>query len=406
MTFMTGYWRRWPTGKVTEKETIMLTRVDMERRERENLAPYAAKCTESRGRANEEAEHRYRTAYQRDRDRIVHSTAFRRLEYKTQVFLTHEGDHFRTRLTHTMEVAQIARTIARALNLNEDLTEAVALGHDLGHTPFGHSGEEVLNELMKGHGGFEHNRHSLRVVDVMEHPYPQFSGLNLTFEVRQCIAKHTTSYDRPSASELGSGNPPLEGQVVDAADAIAYNSHDLDDALAMGIIAPEDLQGLDIFRRTAKDFAASLRELTLEERIRRTAKLLIDVVATDLIETATEAIEKSGVGSTDDVRSAGSRLVHLGADVQAMMHQLEEFLMKNVYNHRDVSTMTAKAKRVVEQVFEAYCNDPSKMPPKYCRRAEAGEREKYQVICDYIAGMTDRYARGEHRRLFDPSERV
>ena len=220
----------------------MLTRTDFEARELRELAAYAAKSAETRGRVHAEPEHHYRTAYQRDRDRVVHSTAFRRLEYKTQVFLTHEGDFFRTRLTHTLEVAQISRTLARALNLNEDLTEAVALAHDLGHTPFGHSGEDALNELMHEHGGFEHNRHGLRIVDYLEHPYPQFRGLNLTYEVRECIIKHATSYDRPTAAPgFAPGTPPLEGQVVEMADSIAYDSHDLDDALAMGATQATEL---------------------------------------------------------------------------------------------------------------------------------------------------------------------
>jgi len=264
----------------------MLTRQDVEARERRELAPYAAKSAESRGREHPEQEHEYRTAYQRDRDRIVHSTAFRRLEYKTQVFLTHEGDFFRTRLTHTLEVAQIARTLARSLNLNEDLTETVALAHDLGHTPFGHAGEEALRELMAGAGGFEHNRHGVRIIDYLEHPYPQFRGLNLTYEVRECIAKHATAYDESSADGFADGWPPLEGQAVDVADSIAYDSHDLDDALAMGIVSPADLEDLAIFRQAATDFASSLADLSCDQRIRRIAKLLIQLMASDAIETS------------------------------------------------------------------------------------------------------------------------
>ncbi|MGB2998552.1 MAG: deoxyguanosinetriphosphate triphosphohydrolase [Phycisphaerae bacterium] len=382
----------------------MLTREDFEARERDILAPYAAKSAESRGRVHAEAEHPYRTVYQRDRDRIVHSTAFRRLEYKTQVFLTHEGDHFRTRLTHTLEVAQIARTLARALNLNEDLTEAVALAHDLGHTPFGHSGEEALRKLMQDYGGFEHNRHGIRIVDYLEHPYPRFRGLNLTYEVRECIAKHATSYDRPALSEFGDGPPPLEGQIVELADAIAYDSHDLDDALAMGILSAEDLQHLDVFRQAASNFAATLADLSLDQRIRRIVKLLIDLMVCDALATGSQAVKEAGVQSVDDVRTHGDRLVRLSAGLQSKVKQLEDFLLERVYSHYHVARMTTKAKRFLERIFEAYQSNPNQLPPKYRERARGEGLEA--AICDYVAGMTDRYARDEYRRLYEPFERV
>jgi dGTPase len=382
----------------------MLSRREFEAREERELAPYAAKSAQSRGRAHAEPEHAYRTAYQRDRDRVVHSTAFRRLEYKTQVFLTHEGDFFRTRLTHTLEVAQIARTLARALNLNEDLTEAVALAHDLGHTPFGHSGEEALRELMRDHGGFEHNHHGLRIVDKLEHPYPQFRGLNLTYEVRECIDKHATSYDKPHSTQFDAGNPPLEGQVVEMADAIAYDSHDLDDAIAMGVVSPTELHDLAIFRQAASDFATTLADLTEDQRIRRIAKLLIDLMVTDTIGTSERAIREAGVTNVDAVRAAPVRLVRLSEGLQPKVKQLEVFLMERVYRHYRVARMMTKSKRFITKIYEAYQANCDQLPPTYYERAK---QEGLEIaICDYIAGMTDRYAQDEYQRLYEPFERV
>ena len=382
----------------------MLTRRDFEARELRELAPYAAKARETQGRVHPEPEHEYRTAYQRDRDRVVHSTAFRRLEYKTQVFLTHEGDFFRTRLTHTMEVAQIARTLARALNLNEDLTEAVALAHDLGHTPFGHSGEEALRELMADHGGFEHNRHGVRIIDYLEHPYPQFRGLNLTWEVREGIAKHATQYDHPAAEGFDDAPPPLEGQVVEIADSIAYDSHDLDDALAMDIISAGDLEHLAIFQQAAADFEKTLADLSLDQRIRRIAKLLIDLMVSDVIVGAEREIAGAGVARVADVRAAGRRLVHLSPDLETKARELEAFLMDRVYRHYRVVQMTTKARHFVTKIFEAYQTNPDQLRPGYRRRADAEGLER--VIADYIAGMTDRFAQDEYRRLYEPFERV
>ena len=393
-----------------------MTRRQFEQREQRLLAPYAAKSAESRGRIYPEPEHAYRTAYQRDRDRVVHSTAFRRLEYKTQVFLTHEGDYYRTRLTHTLEVAQIARTLARALNLNEDLTEAAALAHDLGHTPFGHSGEEALEALMKDHGGFEHNRQGVRIVDYLEHPYPGFPGLNLTYEVRECIAKHATSYDHPAASALAPGQPcserfsllqgppPLEGQIVELADSIAYDSHDLDDALAMGIMSAEDLVDLDIFRQAAADFAESLADLSLDQRIRRIAKLLIDLMASDTIATSAEALRASGVRSVEDVRRAERRLIGLSPALEPKVRELEAFLLERVYGHKRVARRMTEAKRLVGCLFKAYRDKPARLPPAYRKRAKEEGLER--AISDYIAGMTDRFAQAEYQRICEPSERV
>ncbi len=384
----------------------MLTRPDFEAREDRELAPYAARARASRGRTHREAEHPYRTAYQRDRDRIVHCTAFRRLEYKTQVFLTHEGDYFRTRLTHTLEVAQIARTLARALNLNEDLVEAVALAHDLGHTPFGHSGEEALRELMADHGGFEHNRHGIRIVDLLEHPYPQFRGLNLTYEVRECIAKHATSYDHPlpATGDFTDGPPPLEGQVVELADAIAYDSHDLDDAISMGILEVDELRELDLFQQAAEDFAESLADLSVSQRIRRIAKLLIDLMVSDAIETSERAVAEAGVDGIEKVRAMPGRLVRMSKGLQPKMEELEAHLMARVYKHYRVSRMMMKAKRFLKQIFEAYLANPDQLPPKY--QAQTDREGPHRAICDYVAGMTDRYAQDEYRRLYEPFERV
>jgi len=382
----------------------MLTRENFEDRERRELAPYAAKSAETRGRVHPESEHAYRTAYQRDRDRVVHSTAFRRLEYKTQVFLTHEGDFFRTRLTHTMEVAQIARTLARALNLNEDLTEAVALAHDLGHTPFGHSGEEALRELMQDHGGFEHNRHGVRIIDYLEHPYPQFRGLNLTYEVRECIAKHATSYDHPAVEGFDAGHPPLEGQVVEIADSIAYDSHDLDDALAMEIISPSDLENLAVFRQAAADFESSLAALSVDQRIRRIAKLLIDLMVGDTIATSERAIRQAAIRQVAAVRTAPGRLIRLSDTLQPKVRELEASLLKRVYSHYRVARMMTKAKRFIREIFRAYQDNPDQLPPPY--RARADQEGLEIAICDYIAGMTDRYAQDEYQRLYEPFERV
>jgi dGTPase len=382
----------------------MLTREDFEAREARELAPYAARAADSGGRTHDEPEHRYRTAYQRDRDRVVHCTAFRRLEYKTQVFLIHVGDYYRTRLTHTLEVAQIARTLARALNLNEDLTEAVALAHDLGHTPFGHSGEEALGELMADHGGFEHNRHGIRIVDRLEHPYPGFRGLNLTAEVRECIGKHATSYDHPTAEGFPDGPPPLEGQVVELADAIAYDSHDLDDAIAMGILRAEDIEHLEIFKQTETDFETRLPEMSTDQRIRRIAKLLIDLMVSDAIATSEAAIGASGVASVADVRADEGRLVRLSEGLLPKVKELETFLLGKVYRHHTVAAMMTKAKRFVRRIWQAYLDNPAQLPPEY--QAQVAEEGLEVTVCDYIAGMTDRYAQDTYRTLYEPFARL
>ena len=383
----------------------MLNREAVEAREAATLAPYAVKCGQSRGRLHSEPEHAMRTAFQRDRDRIVHSTAFRRLEYKTQVFITHEGDHYRTRLTHTLEVSQIARTLARALNLNEDLTEAVALGHDLGHTPFGHSGEAALDEFLKSEGGFEHNRHGLRVIDLLEHPYPGFRGLNLTYETRECIAKHCTVHDKPVAMKEFPGlQPPLEGQVVEVADRIAYDSHDLDDALTMNLIEAEELATLDLFAQAESDFAGAMKNLTLDQRARRAAKLLIEMLVRDVLTVADEEITQSAADSVDDIRRAPARLVHFSAEWEPRLRQIEKFLMDRVYHHHHVMRMTTKAQRFLHRMLDVYLSDLGQLPPAYQTLArEFGPR---RTIADYVAGMTDRFAQDEYRKLFEPFDRL
>jgi dGTPase len=383
----------------------VIDRKAMEEREAETLAPYAVQCVTSRGRQHDEPEHALRTAYQRDRDRIVHATAFRRLEYKTQVYLIHEGDHYRTRLTHTMEVAQISRTLARALNLNEDATEAVALGHDIGHTPFGHAGEAALNDFLVDEGGFEHNRHGLRVVDVLEHPYPDFRGLNLTYEVREAIAKHATVHDKPEPRDDFPGMfPPLEGQVVEAADRIAYDSHDLDDALAMGLLSAEDLVTLDLFRQAEADFSGDVANLTRDQKVRRVVKLLIGMLVKDVLEVADRDIADLGIASVDDVRNAPRRVLRFSDEMEPKIRQIERYLMDRVYRNHRVMRMTTKAQRFLGQMLAMYAEDLRQLPPTY--QAYADEFGPKRAIGDYVAGMTDRFAMDEYRKLFEPFERL
>jgi len=383
----------------------MLLRTDIEKRERDTLAPYAMKSADSRGRVHAEVEGRLRSSYQRDRDRIIHSTAFRRLEYKTQVFVNHEGDLYRTRLTHTIEVAQIARSIARALNVNEDLVEAVALAHDVGHTPFGHSGEEALRELMKDHGGFEHNRHGLRVVDVLERRYPGFPGLDLTWEVRESIVKHTSSYDAPELSEFAPHLRPLvEAQVVEVADAIAYDSHDIDDGLRAGILSLDDLRKVELLRITMDDLESRMPGLS--DRYARTqlVRHLINREVTDLIEHTQARIEEAGIDSVDAVRTAPRNVVGFSSELQQQKQEIEHYLFENVYHHYRVMRMADKAKRFIRELFRAYVADPRQLPPD--DQEWARDQGVHRAVCDYIAGMTDRYAQVEYLKLFAPFEPV
>ncbi|TET34653.1 MAG: deoxyguanosinetriphosphate triphosphohydrolase [Planctomycetota bacterium] len=383
-------------------------RRELENRENGFLAPYAMRSHNSAGRRYEEPPPSNRTHYQRDRDRIVHCTAFRRLEYKTQVFVSHEGDYYRTRLTHTMEVAQIARTIARMLRLNEDLAEAVSYSHDLGHTAFGHSGEDALNELMADHGGFEHNRQSLRVVEVLEDRYPAFRGLNLTFEVRESIIKHTTVHDTPHPDMneyFPDLRPLLEAQLVEVADSVAYDNHDLDDALKMGIIRLKDIESLeltscalDTARRNAGN-AASERQLAVQ-----TVRHLIDLEISDIAQTSAEGLSESSVSSPDDVRKASDNLITWSDELKPQKNELRAFLMDHVYNHYRTIRMQRKAVRIMCDLFGAYMAEPNQLPPYWRKWIEDVGRER--GITDYMAGMTDRYALGEHKKLFTPGEKV
>jgi dGTPase len=370
------------------------------------LAPCAMRSAASRGRRHDEPEHAYRTPFQRDRDRIVHSTAFRRLEYKTQVFVNHEGDHYRTRLTHTLEVAQIARSLARALGLNEDLTEAVALAHDLGHTPFGHAGEEALNLLMAKHGGFEHNAHGLRVVDELEHRYPAFAGLNLTEEVRESFLTHSTRHDTPvrGGDAAVPGHASLEAQLVAVADEIAYDNHDLDDGLSSGILGEGDVGALGIWQRVADPQAAELAALPPRMRWAQVIRRLIDLEVTDVIEETRRRIATAGVESAAAVQAHPQRLVGFSPELVALKDELEAFLYERFYQHYTVRRMMNKATAFLTEMFGAYLADPRMLPPEHQAAAETYGAER--AVCDYVAGMTDRFAQQEYRRLFHPFERT
>ncbi len=376
----------------------------------EHLKGYAAHASESRGRRYPDSPD-YRSPYQRDRDRIIHATAFRRLEYKTQVFVNHEGDYYRTRLTHTLEVAQIARSIARELGLNEDLTEAVALAHDLGHTPFGHSGEDALRELMEGHGGFEHNFQGLWVVDFLEVRYPGFPGLNLTYEVRESMAKHHTRYDDTRGRSYWAeydfdreSAPLLEAQVVDISDAVAYDSHDVDDALTAGLLTEGDLAGLALFDEAVKEVEDRYGGITGVVRQRQIVRALINIEVMDLLEETRKRIRERKIATAADVRANGWDLVGFSPERAAAKKELEDFLMARLYKHHRVRRMAIKAGRFVKELFEAYAAEPAQLPPEF--QEHVGKVGLYRGVCDYIAGMTDRYAQDEYKKLFYPYERT
>ena len=374
-----------------------------EEREAQLLAPWGMKSAESRGRRYPEPEHPLRTCFQRDRDRVIHSSSFRRLEYKTQVFVNHEGDNYRTRLTHSLEGAQIGRTVARALGLNEELTECLVLGHDLGHTPFGHSGERVMNELMSGHGGFEHNRQTLRILEVLERRYPEYPGLNLTWEVREGIIKHRPDTDATAPEDYAPGEAPtLEAQLVDYVDEIAYNNHDVDDGLASGMFTVDEIRGVALFREAHDD---ALRR-GFDERIARhhVVRWIIERCVFDLIGTTRGALEAGRVASPADVRAAGRRLVAYSEPVAAAVRELKEFLLRSMYRHYRVVRMGDKAGRLLRDLFGSYVKEPRQLPPHF--HAQIERDGVHRVVCDYIAGMTDRFAVDEHRKLFDPLVRV
>jgi dGTPase len=355
----------------------------------------------------------FRSEFQRDRDRIVHSAAFRRLEYKTQVFVNHEGDMFRTRLTHSIEVAQIARTIARGLQLNEDLTEAIALAHDLGHTPFGHAGQDALNECMRDYGGFEHNLQSLRIVDLLEEKYAQFDGLNLTFETREGILKHCSKKNARGLGELGrrfiqGGQPSLEAQIANLADEIAYNNHDLDDALRAGLLQVEDLSQVSNFDESYQEVNESWPALPHRRVVHEIIRRMINHLVTDVLTTSQNAIDALDPKSVDDVRACREPIVSFSESMRDRHLELKRFLRQHVYRHYRVHRMTAKAKRVVSELFHGFMQDRRLLPPDARARVDQlersmGENGRARVVADYIAGMTDRFAIAEHGRIFDPS---
>jgi dGTPase len=373
------------------------TREQMETTERAVLAPFAQKSGESRGREYPEPSHSYRTEFQRDRARIIHSRAFRRLEYKTQVFLNGTGDHLRTRLTHSIEVASISRTIARALGLNEDLAEAIALAHDLGHAPFGHSGEEMLAECMRDHGGFDHNRQSLRVVELLEAPYPNFPGLNLTFEVREGLRKHEPVYQFRTPAAEKYHFPSLEAQVADLADEITYYSHDLDDAVDFEILSATQLAETEVWRKSHELVRArhsGVREPELHKLIIRD---IIDKEVHDLVATSAEAIADSGVQSSDDVRRQSGRLIRYSDDLAEANRALRNFLYQNVYYHPRVAEVNRRACEMLRRVFEAYVIAPDKLGEAATKRIE--KEGLHRTVCDYVGGMTDRYLMEEYERI-------
>ncbi len=387
------------------EEDVLFEPPDWLDREEEVLASYAMHTRHSRGRRHPEDAHPFRTLYQRDRDRIVHSTAFRRLMYKTQVLVSQTNDHHRTRLTHTLEVAQISRTIARQLGLNEDLTEAIALAHDLGHPPFGHAGEAVLDQCMQEHGGFEHNLHGLRIVEVLEYRYPDFPGLNLSWEILEAHAHHTKRRDAPEVREfLTGGQPFLEAQVVDAADSLAYDSHDVDDALGVGLITCDDLEEVEFWRRAVERCRSRHPVLGPLQFQPAVVRQLIDWQVSDLMEHTRQRLRRHRIRTVADVRAAPELIVAPGPEVRGLKAALETFLHRRVYRHYRVLRMAAKGGHFLRALFDAFCKTPALLPPRYARRAD--QESVPRTVCDYLAGMTDRYAQEEYQRLFQPATGV
>ena len=369
------------------------------------LAPYAVGAHNTRGRHHRETPPAGRSEFQRDRDRIIHSTAFRRLEYKTQVFVNHEGDLFRTRLTHSLEVAQIARSVARSLRLNEDLVEAISLAHDLGHTPFGHAGQDALHQRMKPYGGFEHNLQSLRVVDLLEQRYAAFDGLNLCFETREGILKHCSMKNARTLGDVGARfvqrlRPSLEAQLANLADEIAYNNHDVDDGLRSGLLGVEQLAQVAIFARHMKRVLREYPKIDARRLVHETVRHMISTLVVDLTRQTAKNIKAHAPRNIADVRAAPP-LVGFSAAMQRQQLQLKQFLRLNLYQHYQVARMTNKARRIIADLFNAFSAEPRLLPPQYHARAKA---DPARTVADYIAGMTDRYAMREHRRLFAVDE--
>lgn len=378
-----------------------LSRTAFEAREDRDLAPYAMRVAQSEGRVHAEPEHPFRTAYMRDRDRIIHAAAFRRLEYKTQVFVNHEGDSYRTRLTHTIEVAQVARTVARALRLNEDLTEAIALSHDIGHGPFGHAGEAALDALMEGRGGFEHNVHGLRNVDVLERRYPAFRGLNLTHEVREAFALHAPVEKEPIGFKRR--RPLLEAQVVDVCDNLTYTAHDLDDGIAAGCITPEEMREAALWRETWDRVVVDHPDLPRPLQVSAAVKRVIDACVSDLVDATIARVEASGIGSTAAVRGHKSLLVGYSEAFGREQRTLGRLLHERFYRHPRLVRMAQKGGRFLREIFAAYTADPATLDRPW--RAWAAEVGVERAVCDLLASMTDRQAIEEYRRLFLPHER-
>ena len=386
---------------------MLRQRIELEEIEARSLASYAMLSKDSRGRQITEPDHPMRTCFQRDRDRIIHCAAFRRLEYKTQVFVNHEGDYYRTRLTHTIEAAQITRTLARALGLNEELAEAVALAHDLGHTPFGHAGEKVLNDLMRPYGGFDHNAQSLRTIDWIEVRYPNFRGLNLSFEVREGIIKHSHFHDRPAAQEFDpSTYPCLEAQIVDLADEIAYLGHDADDGLKAGMLSADELERSQLYREAHTPALAIAANVGGSIERYQTVRRIIDAMATDLMTNLDADIRAMNIKSVEDVRRAGRALAVFSPAMGAAVDELKQIMAERLYRHYRVIRMTEKAGRVLQQLFQAYMSEPRQMPGHVLTQHERDGEPIARVVADYIAGMTDRFALDEYKKLFDPDERV
>jgi dGTPase len=382
----------------------------------EVLAPYAAHDPRTRGRRYPEPPPQYRSEFQRDRDRIIHSNAFRRLAYKTQVFVNHEGDLYRTRVTHSIEVAQIARTIARALALNETLAEAIALAHDLGHTPFGHAGQDALNDCMQDYGGFEHNLQSLRTVDELEERYAQFPGLNLTFECREGILKHCSSGKARELGDVGERflqrrQPGLEAQLANLADEIAYNNHDVDDGIRAGLITLEEACAVPLVGRQFEEVQRLYPQLQGRRRVHETVRRMVNALVVDVIESSLERLREAAPADIDAARARAQPLIGMSESMRALHLELKQYLREQVYRHQRVLRMTMKAKRVVAELFEAFMRELKLLPAEYrdaALRSEArdGIDGRARTVSDYIAGMTDRYAILEHSRLFDPAERT
>lgn len=379
-------------------------REDLEHIEDEVLAPYGLRSAYSRGRLYSEAESKSRTAFQRDRDRIVHTTAFRRLEYKTQVFVYYEGDHYRTRLTHTLEVAQLGRSIARSMGANEDLTEAICLAHDLGHPPFGHAGEYKLDELMKENGGFNHNTQSYRIVTKLESRFPDFKGLNLTYETREGMIKHETEYDKSDASDYEpEKRASLEAQIANIADEIAYNAHDLEDGLRARLFTIRDLSSLEIWKVLTDQIGGGeeiFTKIMREESIRE----LIGMVVMNVVKTAAATLEEENIDTPERLQSYPSNVVTYSADLQRWIRELKDFLLEKMYRHYRLIRMQAKAEQYVEDIFKAYLREPGMLPTHI--QANLKDYPLKRVITDYVAGMTDRYALQEWEKLFSPYQRA